>query len=341
MIYCEDDFIYETHRNSTENTNSKFDIRLQSQWNSGVEKGYFRYRLNIKHARVLPGKYSFLAQLNVDRHLNRRAPEKITCISQPFDATKFNFTKVKKEEYLFEIKNKSRTDSVGHFLIINVSPLEYGHTLLLPDLFNCLPQVVTLESIQLIVEVLLLSGSPALRVGFNGLCAFASVNHLHYHMYYLRHHMLLEHIKVDHLSGPCYQLVEYPAPGFVFQLPENRSIVDLARSVYCLTSFLQNANIPHNLYLTRGSRLDVPDAGEAYSTVRVYAWARKPSAACKDLDAFNPALCELFGHFIIKTEPEYSSLTEEKVAAVLSDICQEPFADIQENVRQLFEHHHT
>jgi hypothetical protein len=35
--------------------------------------------------------------------------------------------------------------------------------------------------------------------------------------------------KVDHLSGPCYQLVEYPAPGFVFQLPENRSIVDLAR----------------------------------------------------------------------------------------------------------------
>jgi hypothetical protein len=63
MIYCEDDFIYETHRNSTENTNSKFDIRLQSQWNSGVEKGYFRYRLNIKHARVLPGKYSFLAQV--------------------------------------------------------------------------------------------------------------------------------------------------------------------------------------------------------------------------------------------------------------------------------------
>lgn len=35
--------------------------------------------------------------------------------------------------------------------------------------------------------------------------------------------------KVDHLSGPCYQLVDYPAPGFVFQLPENRSVVDLAR----------------------------------------------------------------------------------------------------------------
>jgi hypothetical protein len=40
-------------------------------------------------------------------------------------------------------------------------------------------------------------------------------------------------------------------------------------------------------------------------------------------------------------EPEYWSLTEEKVAAVLSDICREPFAKVQENVRHLFEHHHT
>jgi hypothetical protein len=35
-------------------------------------------------------------------------------------------------------------------------------------------------------------------------------------------------------------------------------------------------------------------------------------------------------------ESEYLSLTEEKAAAVLADICQEPFTDIQENVRQLF-----
>jgi hypothetical protein len=37
--------------------------------------------------------------------------------------------------------------------------------------------------------------------------------------------------------------------------------------------------VPHNLYITRGSRLDAPDAGEVYSTVRVYVWARKPSAS--------------------------------------------------------------
>lgn len=37
-------------------------------------------------------------------------------------------------------------------------------------------------------------------------------------------------------------------------------------------------------------------------------------------------------------ESEYWALSEEKVAAVLTDICQEPFTDIQDKVRQLFEH---
>jgi len=45
--------------------------------------------------------------------------------------------------------------------------------------------------------------------------------------------------------------------------------------VHHLTSYLQNSNIPHNLYVTRGSRLDVRDTGEVYNTVRVYVWARK------------------------------------------------------------------
>lgn len=32
------------------------------------------------------------------------------------------------------------------------------------------------------------------RVAFNSLCAHASVNHLHWHLYHLRHEMLLEYI---------------------------------------------------------------------------------------------------------------------------------------------------
>jgi len=42
-------------------------------------------------------------------------------------------------------------------------------------------------------------------VGFNGLCAFASVNHLHYHLYYLQHRMLLEHVvSINVLLMSCW-----------------------------------------------------------------------------------------------------------------------------------------
>jgi hypothetical protein len=36
-----------------------------------VENGYFRYRLNVKHSRILPGKYSFLAQVKNNTHIER------------------------------------------------------------------------------------------------------------------------------------------------------------------------------------------------------------------------------------------------------------------------------
>ncbi|PSN39365.1 GDP-D-glucose phosphorylase 1 [Blattella germanica] len=331
MIYSEDDFIFETKLDSHQK--SKFDIKLQSNWNTAVEKGYFRYKLNITDSRILPGRNSYLIQLNPDRHVNRRVPEEIVCTTQPFNAEKFNFTKIKDEEYLFEI-NKIGKISSGHFLIINVSPLEYGHSLFVPSLFSCLPQVATLESIQLVIELLLLSNSPTLRIGFNGLCAYASVNHLHYHLYYLNQRMLLENIKVEHLSGSCYQLIDYPAPGFVFQLPENKSIQDLARDVYRLTNYFQNANQPYNVYMTRGSRFNT---GSEYDTVRVYVWARKPTSEVKSEFSLKPAICELFGHFVVKAESDYWSATDEKLSSIIAEISVGPFADVRDRVKQLFE----
>ena len=71
-------------------------------------------------------------------------------------------------------------------IIINVSPIEIGHCLLVPSLEQNLPQILNEYSIRLALQVMASSGRSNFKMAFNSLCAYASVNHLHWHMYYLQ-----------------------------------------------------------------------------------------------------------------------------------------------------------
>ena len=51
---------------------------------------------------------------------------------------------------------------------------------------RCLPQALTRYAIEAALKLMLLSKSKAMKMGFNSLCAYASVNHLHWHLYYLQ-----------------------------------------------------------------------------------------------------------------------------------------------------------
>lgn len=66
------------------------------------------------HAQVIPGKSGFIAQLNEGRHLKKRPTEfRVDQVLQPFDDTKFNFTKIGQEEVLFQIDESE--DGDAHF----------------------------------------------------------------------------------------------------------------------------------------------------------------------------------------------------------------------------------
>lgn len=55
--------------------------------------------------QVIPGEYGFIAQLNEGRHLKKRPTEfRVDKVLQPFDGSKFNFTKVGQEEVLFQFE---------------------------------------------------------------------------------------------------------------------------------------------------------------------------------------------------------------------------------------------
>lgn len=259
----------------------------------------------------------------------------MSSVVMPFNPDLFNFTKVKDSEVLFELKKTDKCSTAtkpGHCVVINVSPLEYCNALLVPSLADCLPQVLSPDGLMLAIDAVLLSSSPALRVGFNSLGGFASVNHQHYHLYYLEHRLHLETARVTRIFGEYHELQDYPAEGFAFQVSrENKEAV--VRHIMALVGVLLETSTAHNLFVTRGTAFREGSVG--FSVVRVYLWARKSCYGAKDESAFNVALCELGGHLPMKNDDGFRSATEDSVAAVLRDFCHETFVKVRAKMASL------
>ena len=82
-------------------------------------------------------------------------------MNESFNASLFNFTRIKNEEILFSLKmdEKMQCDNQD-LLAINVSPISIGHSLLLPCVNKMQPQVLSEHSIELGLHLLLMSSTP-------------------------------------------------------------------------------------------------------------------------------------------------------------------------------------
>ncbi|XP_071835248.1 GDP-D-glucose phosphorylase 1-like isoform X2 [Apostichopus japonicus] len=340
--YSTKDFIFHSEW-GTEN-NSKFDQALQESWDRAKDGGHFRYDLVDLTTRILPGEYGFVAQLNTKRATHRRKPQEMRSLAQPFNPNNFNFTKVKPGEILMEISktvnNEKGNQGQGvsnHVVVINVSPLEYCSILLVPDINLHLPQALTLDALVVGIEMILLSATRSFRVGWNGLCALASVNHLHFHAYYLDYQLRLETEPTQQLIGPCHILPSWPVPGFVFQL-EDGDVSSLARNVHTVARYFHENEIAHNVFMMRGAELGDKTTPES-TTLRVFIWPRKPVYGVKDVDAFNVAFCEMGGHIPVKNADSFPLLTDQSAVEVIEKVKlpSETFALIQKEIFQLFQ----
>merc|ERR1719483_1007920 len=121
---------------------------------------------------------------------------------------KFNFNKIdESKELVCQLVNKDRARQMERdILIINVSPADNGHSLLVPQVEAGLPQVLTNHSILLSLEVMKLSTSPHIKMAFNSLCAYASVNHLHWHLYYQPHLLPTQSLPLLPVHGTTYHV---------------------------------------------------------------------------------------------------------------------------------------
>ncbi|XP_058398462.1 GDP-D-glucose phosphorylase 1 [Diceros bicornis minor] len=315
---------------------SRFDSALCSAWRQRMELGLFRYHLGELQTKTLPGAVGFVAQLNVERGVQRRRPQNIRSVRQAFDPEQFNFSKIQPGEVLFRLHREPHLPGALQqediLVVINVSPLEWGHVLLVPEPACGLPQRLLPGALQAGVEAVLLSSHPGFRVGFNSLGGLASVNHLHLHGYYLAHRLPVEGAPSEPLDpgGHLHLLQALPAPGFLFYTSGPGPELEALISRVCrATDYLTDHEIAHNLFVTRGALPGNTSPSSALTGVRVILWARKSSFGIKEGEAFNVALCELAGHLPVKTSQDFSSLTEAAALALIQD-CLLPPAQAEE-----------
>ncbi|XP_066980394.1 GDP-D-glucose phosphorylase 1-like isoform X1 [Macrobrachium rosenbergii] len=346
--YSSADFAYTASSCHSNGKKSSFDSILTTKWEEASDAGVFNYKTDDVQTKIVPGKYNIVTQLNSNRLKLRRRPEDFRKILEPCNPERFNFTKIKPQEVLVEMQycetcikglqsEKCEHENCLHgSLIINAAPICFSHSLIVPYLDQLRPQVTEGEGLTLALHTVLLAQTSDFRVGFNSLTAYASVNHLHFHMYYLPHHLYLETAECINLAGPCYVFKDYFAPGFVFQL-EDGDIKKLVGCVMTLVKMFLEEEISHNIFITRGAPLiGAASSPDSYSTIRLVIWGRKPSYGIKDVSKFAVALCELAGHVPFYSEEKWPTVTEDELVPAIKDICSDTYEYLLPKVKKLF-----
>ena len=242
---------------------------LLSEWEDRAERGLFRYDVTQCPTRLLPGARGFLAQLNEGRLTKKRPTEfRVDQVAQAFDAGKFHFGKAAQREVLFALAARGADGPDPGFVpaapaaaspslvFINVSPIEYGHVLLVPSALSATPQLVAerplLEALCLAREV----DCDAFRLGYNSLGAYGTVNHLHFQAYFVWAPLALESAAVERVGGQdvvVSRTTNHPARAVLF---EGRRLEALARAAAAACEALTLRGVPHNLFITgRGQRV--------------------------------------------------------------------------------------
>ncbi|GAB2277760.1 Phosphate metabolism transcription protein [Dionaea muscipula] len=307
------------------------DSLLLGEWEARVQRGLFRYDVTACETKVIPGDYGFIAQLNEGRHLKKRPTEfRVDKVLQPFDDSKFNFTKVGQEEVLFQFE-ASEDDEV-HFIpaapvdaksspsivAINVSPIEYGHVLLIPRILESLPQRIDHESFLLALYMAIEAGSPYFRLGYNSLGAFATINHLHFQAYYLAVPFPIEKAPTQKITSmdngvKISELLNYPVRGLVFE--GGNSLQDLSDTVSDCCVCLQDHNIPYNVLIADSGR-------RIFLLPQCYAEKQALGEVTSELldTQVNPAVWEISGHMVLKRKKDYEEASEGNAWRLLAEV---------------------
>lgn len=308
---------------------SLLDSLILSKWVESADRGLFRYDVTACETKVLDGENGFVAQLNEGRHSKKRPTEfRVDEVLQPFDPKKFNFTKVGQEEVLFRFEESvdgvseyyesaSMEGSSPNVIVINVSPIEFGHILLVPRVMDCIPQRIDPDTLLLALHMVAEVNNPYFRAGYNSLGAFATINQLHFQAYYLNVPFALERAPTRHVTYirgvKVSEVANYPVRCLVFDI--GSSLEELAEEVAKACMTLQDVNIPYNMLIADGG---------ARVFVIPQCFSEKQAKGQVDEVVLNirvnPAVWEISGHIILFRKEDYEMATEDYAWKLLAEV---------------------
>ena len=313
---------------------SEFDRILISAWEDRFAGGLFRYDVTTVSTKVIEGTKKYVAQFNIGRATNKRPTEfRVDQVCQNFDPKKFNFTKADLKEVLFSFtklaseadENVSRSifekdaavDESPTVVLINVSPIEYGHVLLCPRVTEMLPQQITPGNLLPALYMAAESRNPYFRVGYNSLGAYATINHLHFQAYYLMEAFPIERASTAEIfsgtHGECtvYSVNGYPVRCLCFEVGD--SFEELATLIGECCVKMQSANIPFNILIAdHGARVFL--IPQVFS-IRI-ANNKIPEHVIET--GVNPAVFEISGHLLYKQQNDYDKCTQASAEELLA-----------------------
>ncbi|KAJ1704398.1 hypothetical protein LUZ63_004177 [Rhynchospora breviuscula] len=325
---------------------SPFLDALFKAWEERKTRGLFHHDITNSPMKILQGELGFITTLVEGRDQKKRPTEfKIDQVLQPFNKEKFNFTKVAEKEVIF-LFEQGKTSGTGYFecssttdgcyspnaILINVSPIGYGHVLLIPHLLDCLPQRMDHDSFYLALCMAKQAGSRYFRVGYNSLGGFATINHLHFQANYLEAEFPVEKAKTKEIQTleskvKISELTSYPIRGLVFE--GEASLDDLCGVVSLSTVLLQKENTPFNVLISESGK-------RIFLLLQCYAKKLALGQVRQELveTQINPAVWELSGHLVLKRRKDYEVATETSLSKLLAEAAlpENQFQEVKKNI---------
>ncbi|VDK42872.1 unnamed protein product [Anisakis simplex] len=331
FYYSTSDFIYDLNDdNKKSEQHQKFKDLFMFRWECAKKENVFNYELNSMY-KLIPGDFNLSIQLNIERGQLRRKPMRFHSVNEPFNALRWNFNKLKQNEVMLYMRCKDKPISVDrldrHVIAINNSPLERGHSLIIPAISQSLPQVCNEMAIRIATDAMLLYDDESFHILFNSLLANASVNHLHLHALTWPYSSDIINRRCEHMKGDLY-VIRRPSwfiSSIIFQLPSEDHFDKFIWNITKTVQYLNSKEVAFNIFFTRAhtlrtdGELCVEQTQPCASLVTAYIFPRVSIAGAKPSVSFNAAALELAGCLTAHSYRFFDTISEEVVLRIIDE----------------------